>query len=194
MSTSETPKDAPPPDPPAPTESSNVDNDKDEETISFTVKSIADTKIPITVSRFLSVAELKQKLAEPSSIPADRQRLIYSGRVLKDDNTVDSYKIQNGHTVHLVKGAASTASAARGAVGGSSASTSGTATGAGGSGGGAPNPTPQLPSMAAGTGMNPLSRLTNHIPLPSAEMFGPDGGMGPPPDPDVRTIRHSSTP
>ncbi|KAJ6264413.1 Ubiquilin [Drechslerella dactyloides] len=160
------------------------DKDKDEETITFTVKSIADTKIPITVGRFISILELKQKLAEPSSIPVDRQRLIYSGRVLKDDHTVDSYKIQTGHTVHLVKGAASNASAARGNVGGGSASTSGAATAGGAAGGGAGNPTPQLPSMAAGTGMNPLSRLTNHIPLPSADLFGPDGGMGPPPDPE----------
>ncbi|KAF3192805.1 hypothetical protein TWF225_011604 [Orbilia oligospora] len=188
MSSSETPKDAPPPEQPAPAESSSsvavADEPKDEE-ISFTVKSIADNKIPITVNRFISVADLKQKLAEPSSIPADRQRLIYSGRVLKDDQTLDNYKIQNGHTVHLVKGAASTASAARGAVGGSSASTSG-AGAAGGSTGtsGATNPPQQLPSMAAGTGMNPLSRYANHIPLPSADMFGPDGGMGPPPNPE----------
>ncbi|EPS41405.1 hypothetical protein H072_4699 [Dactylellina haptotyla CBS 200.50] len=185
MSSSETPsKDAPPPYPSDSADSSSADKaqDADDETISFTVKSIADTKIPMTINPFISVADLKQKLAEPSSIPADRQRLIYSGRVLKDDQTVASYKIQNGHTVHLVKGAASTASAARGSVGGSSASTSAAGAAGGSSSGGAP--TPQLPSMAAGTGMNPLSRLTNHIPLPSADMFGPDGGMGPPPDPE----------
>lgn len=185
---SETPKDAPPPEQSAPAESSSsaaaADESKDEE-ISFTVKSIADNKIPITVNRFISVADLKQKLAEPSSIPADRQRLIYSGRVLKDDQTVDSYKIQNGHTVHLVKGAASTASAARGAVGGSSASTSGAGAAGGSTGtGGAASPPQQLPNMAAGTGMNPLSRFANHIPLPSADLFGPDGGMGPPPNPE----------
>ncbi|KAF3907496.1 Ubiquilin [Arthrobotrys entomopaga] len=179
MSSSETPaKDAPPPEPSAAAEPASTDNtqEKDEESISFTVKSIADNKIPMTVNRFITVKELKEKLSEPSSIPADRQRLIYSGRVLKDDQTVDSYKIQSGHTVHLVKGAASTASAARGNVGGSSASTSGTGA-AGSAGGSTPNQTPQLPSMAAGTGTNPLSRLTNHIPLPSADFFGPDGGQ-----------------
>ncbi|KAK6522566.1 hypothetical protein TWF281_002005 [Arthrobotrys megalospora] len=184
MSSSETPKDAPPPEQ-APAAGSSAaagaDESKDEDSISFTVKSIADTKIPVTVNRFTSIADLKQQLAEPSSIPADRQRLIYSGRVLKDDQTVDSYKIQNGHTVHLVKGAPSNAAAARGAIGGSSASTSGTGA-AGGSG--STNPPQQLPSMAAGTGTNPLSRLTNHIPLPSADVFGPDGGMGPPPNPE----------
>ncbi|KAF3924233.1 Ubiquilin [Orbilia brochopaga] len=181
---SETPasNDAPPPpyesDPagssnPEPSAAAASDKDKDEETITFTVKSIADTKIPMTVGRFISIAELKQKLAEPSSIPVERQRLIYSGRVLKDDQTVDSYKIQTGHTVHLVKGAASTASAARGNVAGASASSSSTG-----------SSRSAVPSMAAGTGTNPLSRLTNHIPLPSADVFGPDGGMGPPPDPE----------
>ncbi|EWC43462.1 hypothetical protein DRE_07572 [Drechslerella stenobrocha 248] len=184
-----TSNDAPPPPYESdPAESSSAaadkDKDKDDESITFTVKSIADTKIPVTVNPFITIAELKQQLAAPSSIPAERQRLIYSGRVLKDDQTVNSYKIQSGHTVHLVKGAASTASAARGAVGGSSASSSGTAAGGPAGGTGAANPTLQLPNMAAGTGTSPLSRLTNHIPLPSAEMFGPDGGMGPPPDPE----------
>lgn len=175
--------DSQPPAAPAPAgeDPATTSADKDEESISFTVKSIADKRIPITVNKFTSVGELKQKLAEPSTIPAERQRLIYSGRVLKDDQTVDFYKIKDGHTVHLVQGAQSNASAARGTVGGGSTSAAGAgasaAGGNSGSGGSAPAPTPQLPSMAAGTGTNPLSRLTNHIPLPSASMFGPDGGV-----------------
>ncbi|CAJ0645006.1 12330_t:CDS:2 [Entrophospora sp. SA101] len=38
-----------------------------------------------------------------SEIPADRQRLIYSGKVLKDNDTLETYKIAEGHTVHMVK-------------------------------------------------------------------------------------------
>lgn len=32
--------------------------------------------------------------------------MIYSGRVLKDEQTLSEYKIQSGHSLHMVKGAA----------------------------------------------------------------------------------------
>nr|CAG8511634.1 13670_t:CDS:2 [Entrophospora candida]CAG8514133.1 7152_t:CDS:2 [Entrophospora candida] len=47
--------------------------------------------------------EFKQLIGEKSEIPADRQRLIYSGKVLKDNDTLETYKIAEGHTVHMVK-------------------------------------------------------------------------------------------
>ena len=50
-------------------------------------------------------------VAEKSDIPAGSQRLIYSGKVLKDTETVTSYKVQNGH-IHLVKSAAAATSTA----------------------------------------------------------------------------------
>ena len=53
--------------------------------------------------------ELKEKIAESLSVPAAQQRLIYKGRVLKDELTLESYDVQDGHTVHMVKGAAAAA-------------------------------------------------------------------------------------
>ncbi|CAJ0650059.1 2596_t:CDS:2 [Entrophospora sp. SA101] len=38
-----------------------------------------------------------------TDITADRQRLIYSGKVLKDDDTLETCKIAEGHTVHMVR-------------------------------------------------------------------------------------------
>lgn len=77
--------------------------------ITFTVKSSSDQKHVITISTSTTVGDLKQKLAtaEYANIPAERQRLIYSGRVLKDPDTLSSCKIKEGNTVHLVKGAES---------------------------------------------------------------------------------------
>jgi ubiquilin len=145
----------------------------DEAQLTFSVKAANDKKIVVTIAASATVADLKAKLATPdfADIPADRQRLIYSGRVLKDPDTLESVKIKDGHTVHLVKGAASNARqnpANQGA--GSSASGSGT-------------PTPQVPTnIAAGTGNNPLASLTGaryagFHGLPGANTFGPDGGV-----------------
>ena len=35
---------------------------------------------------------------------AEEMRLIFKGKILKDENTLDDYKIENGLTIHLVKG------------------------------------------------------------------------------------------
>ncbi|RPB14227.1 ubiquitin-domain-containing protein [Morchella conica CCBAS932] len=127
------------------------------EPVTFSVKLSNDNKFPISLPPNTSVLDLKKRLAELSDVPADRQRLIYSGRVMKDEETIGTYKIQSGHTVHMVREAANR---------------------------------PGVPvNLAAGTGNNPLAGLTGaryagHVQLPSAEMFGPDGGMGPPPDPE----------
>ena len=59
-----------------------------------------------------TVLELKEAIsAEDGNPPATQQRLIYSGKVLKDPETLDSYAVQEGHTIHMVRGAAPPASA-----------------------------------------------------------------------------------
>ncbi|KAG5366554.1 Ubiquitin domain-containing protein [Yarrowia sp. B02] len=66
----------------------------------------SDKKVPVSVNNDTLVSKVKEQMAKELDIPADRQRLIYSGRVLKDGETVGSYNIKEGHSVHLVKGAA----------------------------------------------------------------------------------------
>lgn len=53
-----------------------------------------DKKIPIKVDTSKTVIELKQDIAKATEIPAENQRLIYSGRVLKDEEQVSTYKIR----------------------------------------------------------------------------------------------------
>lgn len=149
------------------------------EEISIVVKSSADQKYSLSVLPSTSVRDFKEQLATKSEIAPERQRLIYSGRVMKDEEPLATYKIQNGHTIHLVKGAQSNQTAA---AGGSTTGGAGATPGAGGGGG--------VPTLAAGTGAaDPITQLTGagyagHMNLPSASMFGPDGGMGPPPNPE----------
>lgn len=41
--------------------------------------------------------------AKDESFPAESIRLIYSGRVLKDEDLVSKYSLKQGHTIHLVR-------------------------------------------------------------------------------------------
>ncbi|KAK6924568.1 Ubiquitin-associated domain [Dillenia turbinata] len=58
-----------------------------------------------------TVGAFKVLLASKCDVPADQQRLIYKGRILKDDQTLQSYGLEADHTVHLVRGFAPTATA-----------------------------------------------------------------------------------
>ena len=51
-----------------------------------------------------SVKELKEACQAAGEMPADEMRLIFKGKILKDELTLDEYKIENGVTIHLVKG------------------------------------------------------------------------------------------
>ncbi|KAI9744534.1 MAG: hypothetical protein M1818_002063 [Claussenomyces sp. TS43310] len=148
--------------------------------ISFKVKTSSDGMHTITMAESATVLDLKNKLAgsDYENIPADRQRLIYSGRVMKNEEPLGTYKIKNGNTIHMVKSAQSNA-AQNPASAATSAST-----------GSAPRAAAGVPTnMAAGTANNPLAGLTGaryagHMGLPGADMFGADGGMGAPPSED----------
>ncbi|CAA2978278.1 ubiquitin domain-containing DSK2a-like [Olea europaea subsp. europaea] len=52
------------------------------------------------------VGEFKALLAQNCDVPVEQQRLIYKGRILKDDQTLVSYGLQADHTVHMVRGSA----------------------------------------------------------------------------------------
>jgi ubiquilin len=137
--------------------------------ISFKVKTSGDSNHSITMHEAATVLDLKNKLAgdDYEKVPADRQRLIYSGRVMKNEEPLSTYKIKAGNTIHMVKSAQSNAAqpAATGAPAAAAVPT----------------------NMAAGTANNPLAGLTGaryagHMGLPGMDMFGADGGMGAPPD------------
>ncbi|OLN82894.1 Deubiquitination-protection protein dph1 [Colletotrichum chlorophyti] len=141
--------------------------------ITFKVKTGQDSNHTITMSESATVLDLKTKLAgdDFENVPVERQRLIYSGRVMKNDETLATYKIKPNNTIHMVKSAASNPAPQPAASSSTPAA-------------------PAVPSnMAAGTANNILAGLTGaryagHINLPSRETFGADGGMGAPPSDD----------
>ncbi|KFY34260.1 hypothetical protein V494_06922, partial [Pseudogymnoascus sp. VKM F-4513 (FW-928)] len=155
---------------------SEEDKTTDEVLLNFKVKTSSDGLHNITIPDTATVLDLKTKLAgeEYENVPTDRQRLIYSGRVLKNEEHLATYKIKNGNTIHMVKSAASNAAQNPANAGAGASATPAT---------GVPT------NMAAGTANNPLANLTGaryagQVNLPSRDMFGVDGGMGAPPNED----------
>ncbi|KFX97125.1 hypothetical protein V490_02950, partial [Pseudogymnoascus sp. VKM F-3557] len=153
---------------------SEEDKTADEVLLNFKVKTSSDGLHNITIPDSATVLDLKTKLAseEYENVPTDRQRLIYSGRVLKNEEHLATYKIKNGNTIHMVKSAASNAAQNPANAGAAATPSTGVPT-----------------NMAAGTANNPLANLTGaryagQVNLPSRDMFGVDGGMGAPPNED----------
>lgn len=82
--------------------------DVNEDNVALTVKGPSALKLTVHVTLDMTVLQLKQKIEEAdNAFPKERyvlpslprsQRLIYSGKVLKDEETLESYKVQNGRT------------------------------------------------------------------------------------------------
>ncbi|KAL1935792.1 hypothetical protein VTP01DRAFT_4932 [Rhizomucor pusillus] len=71
--------------------------------IALNIKSLEQQTKPVRVSRDASVLDLKQAVQTAFQVESGRQRLIFQGRVLKDEKTLADYaNLDNGKVVHLV--------------------------------------------------------------------------------------------
>ncbi|KAH8952192.1 hypothetical protein BDL97_09G071100 [Sphagnum fallax] len=71
-------------------------------TIEIKIKTLDSQSYTIQVEKNVAVPALKEKLAALVGVPADNQRLICRGKVLKDDQSLSAYNVEDGHTLHLV--------------------------------------------------------------------------------------------
>ncbi|KAG2703023.1 hypothetical protein I3843_06G110800 [Carya illinoinensis] len=83
---------------------------EEEQVVAINVRCSNGSKFTLRTSLESTVSAFKAVLAQNCDVPADQQRLIYKGRILKDDQTLESYGLQAEHTVHMVRGFASAAS------------------------------------------------------------------------------------
>ena len=91
---------------------SNTDEDAGK-SITLHIKGPSALKLSVTISKDQTVLQLKERIAtENNDFPAECQRLIYSGKVLKDPETLASYNVQDSHTIHMVRAAIKTSSGA----------------------------------------------------------------------------------
>ncbi|KAF1334415.1 Ubiquitin family protein, partial [Globisporangium splendens] len=74
--------------------------------VTLHVKTTAGKKFSVDIELESTVAQCKQALVEPTEVPEAQQRLIYKGKVLKDDQTLASYGIEADHTIFFVRGSA----------------------------------------------------------------------------------------
>ncbi|KAI3921984.1 hypothetical protein MKX01_005673 [Papaver californicum] len=113
------------------------------------------TKFSVKTGLQSLVSSFKAVLAQNCDVPVEQQRLIYKGRILKDDQTLDSYGLQAEHTVHMVRG-----------LPGTSTNTAGGAT---------PGVTNTTPGVARGVGSNEGGGLGGASLFPG---FGGLSGLG----------------
>lgn len=62
-----------------------------DEEVNLNIRCSNGSKFSVRSSLQLSVAEFKGVLSRSSDVPAEQQRLIYKGCILKDDQSLDSY-------------------------------------------------------------------------------------------------------
>ena len=70
--------------------------------ITVLVKTMDESRYEVVVPSDSAVSELKSAIVEKTGVPTDRQRLIFRGRTLGNDETLSSCSIAEGSTVHLV--------------------------------------------------------------------------------------------
>ncbi|TYH78639.1 hypothetical protein ES332_D03G002800v1 [Gossypium tomentosum] len=100
--------------------------------VTVSINCSSGSKFSVQANLDSTVDSFKALLARNCGVPADQQRLIYKGRILKDDQTLRSYGLEADHTVHLVRSVAPTAppltTNAAGSIGSGALSTSQTNT------------------------------------------------------------------
>lgn len=138
------------------------------------VQASHDKKFTIEVEPADGTGELKEKIGENQQIPPEELRLIFSGRILKEGDTVTSLKMTEGNTIHMVRSGKKSIPITGAAPGSSTASTVSVTTN--------PQLSPNRPPANIPPGAPPM--MMGMSPNALAQMMGsmPPMGAGGPPD------------
>ncbi|CAF1581227.1 unnamed protein product, partial [Didymodactylos carnosus] len=66
------------------------------------IKTLTGREIDIDVEETDKIERLKEQLEEKEGIRPDQQRLIFCGKCMSDDKTVQQYNLTPGCCVHMV--------------------------------------------------------------------------------------------
>ncbi|KAL9358215.1 hypothetical protein Peur_051468 [Populus x canadensis] len=81
---------------------SHVSGEGSDATVEINIKTLNSQKYSFQVNKNMPVSVFKEKIANEIGVPVSQQRLIFRGRVLKDEHLLSEYQVENGHTLHLV--------------------------------------------------------------------------------------------
>ncbi|EPS60717.1 hypothetical protein M569_14085, partial [Genlisea aurea] len=70
--------------------------------VEIKIKTLDSQTFTLRVDKCVPVPELKRQIASVTGVVMEQQRLICRGRVLKDDQLLSAYHVEDGHTLHLV--------------------------------------------------------------------------------------------
>ncbi|KAF3446864.1 hypothetical protein FNV43_RR12044 [Rhamnella rubrinervis] len=71
-------------------------------TLEINIKTLDSRIYSFQVDKNMPVSLFKDKIANEIGVPVGQQRLIFRGKVLKDNHLLSEYHVENGHTLHLV--------------------------------------------------------------------------------------------
>lgn len=80
----------------------DTETEGSETTIEIKLKTLDSHTYTLRVDKQMSVPALKEQIASVTGVLSEQQRLICRGKVLKDDQLLSAYHVEDGHTLHLV--------------------------------------------------------------------------------------------
>ncbi|XP_020547382.1 large proline-rich protein BAG6 isoform X2 [Sesamum indicum] len=82
---------------------SDVSGGCSDSNLQLNIKTLDSRIYSFNVDKNMVVSAFKEKIASQSGVPVGQQRLIFRGKVLKDDHLLSEYNVENGDTLHLVE-------------------------------------------------------------------------------------------
>ncbi|CRH00005.1 ubiquitin domain-containing protein DSK2, putative [Plasmodium relictum] len=73
--------------------------------INVSFKVTGGKEFTIEIEPNITVLDLKKKCSEHVDIPVEAQRIIFKGKILKDKESLSTYNVSDGNTMHLVRSA-----------------------------------------------------------------------------------------
>lgn len=71
--------------------------------LELNIKTLDSQIYNFRVDKNMCVSSFKEKIADQVGVPVGQQRLIFRGKVLKDEHLLSEYHVENGDTLHLVE-------------------------------------------------------------------------------------------
>ncbi|XP_023761475.1 ubiquitin-like domain-containing protein CIP73 isoform X1 [Lactuca sativa] len=83
-------------------DSGSSEGNTSEATVEIKIKTLDSQTYTLRVDKRVPVPALKEQIASVTGVLSEQQRLICRGKVLKDDQLLSAYHVEDGHTLHLV--------------------------------------------------------------------------------------------